>query len=253
MRVAEGLRVILSPVQLAAVLEGEHVTAHEITMNRLWGSVKILGASLELAGASTLLLAPDPTATKVGGLALGAHGSDLFATGLRQVWTGKSEKTLMEQTATATALSLGANETQAERAAMIVDVAVPLFAGAVAAAARAAEIRAGRIILIEHEAREGVQGGHSILKHIAQTEEQLQARLAVQGGIKTASSFESIRTAEGVLSQAVRLNATQIRTWAAAAKAGDVLEITYDAGKTIGYGVARASGKMELMQKVLMK
>jgi hypothetical protein len=234
-------------VQLAAVLEGEHVGAHEIAMNRMWGGVKLLGASLELVGAAALILTPEPTAlTKVGGWALGVHGSDTFATGLRQVWTGHSERTLTEQAAAATARALGASETEAERVGMIVDVAVPLFAATLAAAARIASIRAGRIVLAEQEA----MGGHTIAKHIAQTEQQLQARLVAEKGIPAASSFESVSTAENVLSQAVRVNGGQIRAWAATAPQGARYRFIYDAGKDIGYGVVRATGKLQQMQKI---
>jgi hypothetical protein len=46
----EALRVVLSPVQLAAVLQGEQISAHEIMMNRLWGGAKFIGGALELVG-----------------------------------------------------------------------------------------------------------------------------------------------------------------------------------------------------------
>jgi hypothetical protein len=218
-------------------------------MNRLWGGVKLLGGGLELVGAAALILTPEPTAlTKVGGWGLGVHGSDTFATGLRQVWTGHSERTLTEQAATATARALGASEAEAERVGMIVDVAVPLFAASLAAAARIASVRAGRIVLAEQEA----MGGHTIARHVARTEEQLQARLVSQPRIPAASSFASVNAAENVLSQAVRVNAGPIRAWASTATQGQRFRIIYDAGKNIGYGVLRSTEKMQDMQKVLM-
>lgn len=246
---SDGLRIILSPVQLAALLEGEHLGAHEIAMNRLWGGAKLLGGALELVGAAALILTPEPTAlTKVGGWTLGVHGSDTVATGLRQVWTGHSEKTLTQQTATALARSLGASEIHAEQTGEIVDVAVPLFAATVAVAARIVAVRAGRIVLAEEEA----VGGHTIARHVARTEQQLQARLASETRIPAASSFGSVSAAEDVLSQAVRVNAGQIRAWATTAGQGQRLRLIFDAGKNIGYGVLRSTGKLQDMQKVLM-
>lgn len=246
---SDGLRVILSPVQLAAVLEGATVDAHEIAMNRLWGGAKLLGAAVELVGAGILLLTPEPTMlTKVGGTALGVHGTDTLVAGARQVWTGQAEKTLTEQAAAATARRLGASEEQAERAGEIVDVAVPFFAATVAVAARIAAVRAGRVVLAEHEAL----GGHTLARHVAQSEASLQARLAAQTRISAASSFGSVSSAETVLSEAVRINAAQIRTWAAAAVNGQRLRIIYDAGRNVGYGVLRATNKIQDMQKVLM-
>jgi hypothetical protein len=235
-------------VQLAAVLEGENIDPYEIATNRLWGGVKLVGAALELAGATALILTPEPTAlTKVGGWTLAVDGSDRFSTGLRQVWTGHPEKTVTEQAVARTARALGADEATAERAGEIADVAVPLFAATVAAAARIFAVRAGRIALSEQEAL----GGHTIARHIGKTEAELQARLVAQPNIPAASSFKSLRVAEDVLTRATRVNAGQIRAWASTAgKPQLVLE--HDAGRTIGYGVLRSTGKLQDMQKLLM-
>lgn len=153
----EGLRVVLSPVQLAAVLQGEHVGAHEILVNRLWGGAKIIGGALELIGSGALFLTPELTMlTKAGGVALGAHGTDTLVAGARQVWTGDQQKTLTQQAGEGIARELGATPEQAERTGVIVDVAVPILVATVAAAVRIASIRAGRIVLADEEAL----GGH---------------------------------------------------------------------------------------------
>jgi len=192
----DGLTIILTPVQLAAILSGDNVSPAEAAANRLWGGVKVVGGAVELMGAAALLLAPEPTMlTKVGGAALGIHGSDTVSTGFRQVWTGRDERTVTEQAAAAAARSLGASETQSLRIGMAIDIAVPLVVATVASAARIAAVRAGRISLVEHEAA----GGHTIAKHVGQAEQQLRARLIAERRIPAASSFRGERGRNGRL------------------------------------------------------
>jgi hypothetical protein len=247
--VADALSIVLTPVQLAAVLQGEQVSAHEIAMNRLVGGAKVLGGALELIGSAALFLAPDPTLlTKAGGGVLAVHGTDTTTAGLRQVWTGQTEKTFTQQGAEAAARGLGASPENAERAGVVVDVAVPFVVATATVAARVLAIRAGRIVLAEQEAI----GGHTIARHVARTEEQLQARLVAQPGIKAASSFTSLRVAETVVSDAVRVNAAQIRAWASAASATRPLTLTYAAKNAVGYGVVRATGTLTSMSKAIV-
>ena len=89
---------------------------------------------------------------------------------------------------TTLALLLGVDAATAERIGDRVDLVVPLFVASALAAARTIAVRAGRISLAGHEA----QGGHTIARHVAQTEEQLRARLAAQTRIPAASSFETL-------------------------------------------------------------
>jgi hypothetical protein len=246
MAASEGLNIVLTPVQLAAVLHGENISAHEITVNRFWGATKVLGGALELAGAGALWLMPEPTMlTKAGGAVLGAHGCDTFIAGVRQVWTGASTKTLTQEGGEALAYSLGADRQGAERTGVIVDVAVPLVVAAMAVAIRIAAVRAGRIVLAEEE----LAGGHTILKHVGQTEAQLRARLLAEAQIPAATSFSSLRAAESAVTDGIRANATQIRAWAAAGRTAR-MRFVYDAAQDVGYGVVRASGKLEKMQKI---
>jgi hypothetical protein len=55
------LTVILSPVQMAAVISGQNVSEPETNSNRLWGGFKLLGSALEMVGAGALWLVPQPT------------------------------------------------------------------------------------------------------------------------------------------------------------------------------------------------
>lgn len=56
-----GFQIAMSPVQLAAVLSDKSVTESETMSNRLLGGLDLLMGSLELAGATALCMAPEPT------------------------------------------------------------------------------------------------------------------------------------------------------------------------------------------------
>ena len=45
----EALTVILSPVQLAAVISGQSISEQETTSNGLWGGLKLIGGALARA------------------------------------------------------------------------------------------------------------------------------------------------------------------------------------------------------------
>jgi len=243
----EGLNIVLTPVQLAAVLHGEQVHSQESAANRFWGAAKVVGGALELLGAGGLLAVPEPTMlTKAAGGVLGVHGLDTLQAGARQVWTGDNTKTLTQQGGEAIAYELGADKSTAETTGTVVDIVVPLIVASIVVAARIAAVRAGRLVLAEEEAA----GGHTIARHVARTEAQLRARLAAQTGITAASSFSDIKAAETVISDALKAYGPQIRAWSAAGRLGQ-FKRTYDAGKVIGYGVVRATGNMTNMQKVL--
>jgi Bacterial CdiA-CT RNAse A domain len=245
------MSVVLTPAQLQAVLNGIPISDGEVVSNRLWGGLRVLGGSLEMVGAAGLLLAPEPTmATKVGGAALGIHGSDTISTGMRQVWTGQPQRTLTEQGGTALARKAGASPKTAEAVGVGVDIAVPLAVSIGVSAARIAAIRStGRISLIEHEAVAGV-GGHTIARHVGKTEAELRARLVAQANVPVASSFASLEVAERVLFKVLQSNRVAIEAWARTATANVKFVTTYIANEEIGYGVVRATGQLERMSKV---
>ena len=243
----EGLSVVLSPVQLAAVLQGATVTTPEHRANRLWGVVTLVGGGIELIGSAALLLTPEPTMlTKVGGVALGIHGSDTAATGMRQIWTGEREVTMTQAAATAAARNLGASEETAGRIGVAVDILVPLVVAAGIGAARALAVRSGRISLAAEEAA----GGHTIARHIGKTEAELRARLVAQPGIPAASTFRTLAAAEQAVSEGLRANASAIQTWAQGAAVNGTRAFTYAAGRPIGAGVVRSSGMMQPMSSL---
>lgn len=57
MVIEEGLRVVLSPVQLAAIMSDKSVTEGEILSNRLFGGLALVGGVVELIGAGALCYA----------------------------------------------------------------------------------------------------------------------------------------------------------------------------------------------------
>ena len=143
------------------------------------------------------------------------------------------------------AYGVGANEAQAERTGIVLDVAVPLLVAATTAALRIVSVRAGCVVLAEQEAL----GGHTLLKHVGKTEAELRARLVLEPSIPAAGSFPSLRVAEVVLSDALKAEAAKIHTWATGPRIGNYV-FSYHAGRDIGYGVLRSSNRLVKMQSV---
>lgn len=245
----QGVQIVLTPIQLAAVLTGETVDEAPTLSNRMWGVGKLLGGALELIGAGGLLLAPEPTAvTKVAGVALGAHGLDTASSAVRQIATGQDTSTLTAEAAESLAAALGADPKTAEMIGLGADVAVPLIAGGIGAL-RALAVRRGAISLAAQEAA----GGHTISRHVGQTVQQLRARLARQTGIPAASTFRTLADAERYVSAAVRANRAAIEAWAkAASPGGRPFTITYQAATSVGEGVVRATGQLQQMTKLVV-
>lgn len=248
MNADEGLEVVLSPLQLAAVLENDSIEESSSLSNRFWGAAAVVGGAMELLGAAALFLTPEPTlVTKVAGGALAVHGSDATSTGIVQVITGRTRTTLTSQAATAAAEALGVDPRAAQTVGIAVDIAVPLGAGFMGAA-RAIAIRRGAISLASEEAA----GGHTLAEHVGRTEQQLRARLARQPRIPAASTFGTLREAERVVSEALRANKYAIEQWAKLAPAGDKKVLTYTAGRVIGRGVLRSTNQIQNMSRVVV-
>jgi hypothetical protein len=242
----DGMEFVLTPVQLAAIFENGTIESEGTLGARLWGGLSIIGGALEMVGAGALLLTPEPTmATKVAGGALGVHGMDTAGAGIRQVISGKSESTYTAEGTKAAAMALGADEKTAGQIGMGVDIGVPLLLG-LFSAVRVVAVRKGAIILAAEEAA----GGHTILKHVGQTEAQLRARLAVEPWVSTASTFHTLRDAQSVVGQALRANQATITAWAKSAQAGDRTRVVFDAGRVVGSGAIRSSNILVRMTRV---
>src|SRR5262245_5451956 len=244
----EGLEIVVTPVQLAAILENDSVEESSSMSNRLWGAATLAGGAIELIGAAALLLTPEPTMiTKIAGGTLGAHGLDTSSTGIMQIVSGRTRTTLTSRAAAAAATALGAEPETAARVGIAIDIAVPLIAG-FAGAARALAIRRGAISLAAEEAA----GGHTIARHVARTEAQLRARLAAETRIPVASTFRTLKDAERFVAEALRANKAAIKEWAKAATAGQSKAFTHEAGKIVGEGVVRATGRLQTMTKLVV-
>lgn len=242
----EGLDIVLSPIQLAAVLENETIEETSSLSNRLWGGVTLVAGALELVGAGALFLIPEPTTvTKVAGAALGTHGLDTTSTGIMQIVSGQTRTTMTSQAVSAAATAMGADDKTAANVGMAIDIAVPLIAG-FAGLARAIAIRRGAISLVAEE----TAGGHTIARHVGKTEAELRARLAAQSRIPAATTFNSLKDAEHFVAQAIRANKITIKEWAKNANIGQTKGFNYQAGKVVGKGVVRSTGQLQNMTKV---
>ena len=242
-QVDDGLELVLTPLKQAAIFNQETIEEGGSLKDRLWGAATAVGGALELVGAGALLLAPEPTTlTKVAGTALGAHGIDTATTGIRQVISGKPETTL---TAKSAATALGVDEKNAALIGLSVDIGIPLLIGLVGAA-RVLAIRRGAISLAAEEAA----GGHTIARHVGRSEAQLRARLAVETRIRAATTFRNLSEAEEVVAAALRANKEAITAWSKTAATNATQAITYDAGKSIGFGVVRSTNAVQEMTRV---
>ena len=111
---SEGLEVVVSPLQLAAIMENDTIEESSTIANRFWGAASVVGGAMELIGATALILVPEPTTlTKIAAGALAVHGSDTTSTGLVQLVTGRTRITLTSQAAAAAAEALGVDPSSA--------------------------------------------------------------------------------------------------------------------------------------------
>ncbi|NUU68155.1 hypothetical protein HQN64_18875 [Enterobacteriaceae bacterium BIT-l23] len=210
-----GVRMALSPVQLAAVLTDKSVSEGETLSNRLWGGLGLAGGVAEMFGAGVMCVAPDPTMlTKAGCVIVGTHSLDAIQASVRQMWTGRQINTDTYNTAVSLAEGLGANRQTAAHVGMTVDLAIPMGFALAVGAVRVAAVRGGRIRLAEHESRTGrIPGGHTLESHVGKTPEDLSARLENNPRLKSVSSFRTTREAEHLISAVIRNNKRQIEMW----------------------------------------
>jgi hypothetical protein len=251
---ASGVRVVLSAPQLGAVLSGQSISPTEMLSNRLWGGLQVLGGVLEMAGASVLCVAPEPTGlTKLGCVAFGVHGSDTAAAGLRQVWTGQDTAMLTQQGTRKLVEVMKAPPEMANHIGLSLDIAAPFGLAGMVKAARVSHVTMGRIKFMRHEATAANPrlGGHTLKEHVGKDEAYLRERLARNPRMGTASSFTDLNIAEWSANLAFEMNKPRISAWAFSPSKRDLI-LTIKAGKDVGYGVVRQTGKMESLRGVLI-
>ncbi|WP_429565248.1 RNase A-like domain-containing protein [Paraburkholderia sp. MM6662-R1] len=248
---SDGVRVVLSAPQLAAVLTRQSISHSEMLSNRLWGGLQLVGGLLEMVGAGALCVMPEPTmASKAGCVVFGVHGSNTAAAGLRQIWTARDTATLTQQGTTKLAEAMNASPEMANNIGLWLDMVVPFgFAGSIKAV-RTSQIVMGRIGLMEHEAKDGSRiGGHTIEKHVGRTEAQLRERLRLEPKRDVVSSFRDLPTAEWAISKVMESNTLKIRSWAQS-NPRHALTLFHNVGKTVGYGINRETGQVKGMSMV---
>jgi hypothetical protein len=250
---SEGLQVVMSPVQLAAVLSDKTITKADTMQNRLLGGLDVAMSIVELAGATVLCAAPDPTGlTKAACVVVGAHSMDGLKTSIEQTITGRDTRSAAYRLVVDMARKFGADEDTALNIGLTVDIAVPMAFGLTLSAARVAYVRAGTFKLAEHEAVKGIKaGGHTVAKHIAIPDEEILSRLARSPQMESVSSFYKVEQAEKVISATLKANRLKILHWAnLTPDSRNILELTYNYGSAVGYGFRQGSQIKETLYVV---
>lgn len=239
----DGLTLAISPVQLAAILRRGTVSEGETLSNRLWGGVGVLGGVAEIFGAGVLCVVPEPTMlTKAGCVVVGSHSLDTLNTSIKQLWTGRRMETATAQLAEKAASQFGADPEMAYKIGATVDLIVPIGFASLAGASRVASIYSGRIRLVEHE---GGALGHTIARHVAQTPEQLIARLSGARAPNRASTFRSVKEAELIISEILSVKRSQIEAAVKYLRPGSKLPLEHRFSFSVGNYIDKGSTELK--------
>jgi hypothetical protein len=92
-------------------------------------------------------------------------------------------------------------------------------------------------------ARDEERGGHTLQKHVGQTDEQLAERLRRERNISAASTWTDLETAEETVAEALRANRERIDSWMRRGYPRPNLALHYDAGQVIGLSLRRGEGR----------
>lgn len=142
----ESFRVILNFAQMAAILTHESLTPAEMMSNRIFGSLRLVGGIIELAGSRALCALPDPTMiSKAGCIAMGVHASDQLSAASTQIVTGKQADSHAFKAGMTAAEALGASQTTGQVIGLTIEFVVPLTAASLYNAFRVSSVRAGRM------------------------------------------------------------------------------------------------------------
>ncbi|MEQ7921898.1 RNase A-like domain-containing protein [Xanthomonas sp. WHRI 1810A] len=208
----DDFRVTLSFPQMAAILSHESLSEGEIRSNRIFGSLRLVGGIIELAGAGVLCAIPEPI-SKVGCVAMGVHASDQLSAASTQILTGQQTDSFAFKAGTSVAESVGASQGTGQVIGLAMEFAVPLSTASLYNAFRVSSVRAGRMTVVTSEiplhAPKRMGGGHTIAKHVEKTLAYLQKRFASKK-VQIASTFHDLATAEWAVSQALQRNRLKI-------------------------------------------
>ncbi|WP_267874350.1 MULTISPECIES: RNase A-like domain-containing protein [Pseudomonas] len=202
--------VALSFAQMAAILTQESLSPAEIMSNRIFGSLRLVGGIVELAGSGVLCAVPDPTMiSKVGCIAMGVHASDQLSAGATQLFTGKETDSFSFKAGESVAEALGASKATGQVIGLATEFAVPLSTASLYNAFRVSSVRAGRISVVTSEkplqASKSLGGGHAMRKHVGKDINFLTSRFASKK-VGISSTFYDLQIAERAVSQALQRN-----------------------------------------------
>jgi hypothetical protein len=87
--------------------------------------------------------------------------------------------------------------------------------------------------------RDENRGGHTLSRHVARTDEQLQERLGRERNISAASTWRDQQTAEVTVASALRAERGRIESWMRRGERRPNLALHYEAGHPIGRSFRR--------------
>lgn len=249
-------RVALSFAQMAAILTQESLSPAEIMSNRIFGSLRLVGGIVELAGSGVLCAIPEPTMiSKLGCVAMGVHASDQLSAGMTQLVTGKGTDSFSFKAGASVAQSLGASHANGQVIGLATEFAVPLSTASMYNAFRVSSVKAGKFTVVVNEKPANIKsagGGHIVARHVEKDIIFLRRRFNSKK-VHVSSTFHDLATAEWAVSQALMKNTLKILMCSKAKLLLKHNQYVFDVplGKTIGWGITReAQDKIIYMQKV---
>jgi Bacterial CdiA-CT RNAse A domain len=91
--------------------------------------------------------------------------------------------------------------------------------------------------------RDESRGGHTLSRHVARTDEQLQERLRKERNISAASTWTDRQTAEESAARAIRTERGRIESWMSRGERRANLVLHFQAGHIIGRSLRRDSSE----------
>jgi hypothetical protein len=93
-------------------------------------------------------------------------------------------------------------------------------------------------------ARDEARGGHTLSKHVGQTDDELRERLLRERNITAASSWTDRATAEYVIEEALRAERGRVESWMRRGYPRANLALHYYAGRAVGRSLRRGEDQV---------
>jgi len=91
--------------------------------------------------------------------------------------------------------------------------------------------------------RDEQRGGHTLARHVARTDDELQERLAREQDISAASTWTDRETAETVVAEALATERSRVDSWMRRGFPRANLALHYNAGRVIGRSLRRGDSQ----------